>query len=91
MTKMDEAVAGGLAAAAALNDAGYDNTQHLVAAFHRALRERGYCVIAIDDVAVMADDLERNFEHGRDAAVADCKICQAIIRFRAMIAAAQEG
>lgn len=53
------------------------------AALRHALAEAGYCVIATDDVAAMADYLEESYEHGRDAAVGDCKICQAIIRFRA--------
>jgi hypothetical protein len=46
-----------------------------------AARE-GYVLVPKVDMDALCDEAESNFEHGRDAAVGDCAVCQAIIRYR---------
>ncbi len=51
----------------------------------------GWVLVPKADMDALCDEAERNFEHGRDAAVGDCPICQAIIRYRAMIGETRGG
>jgi hypothetical protein len=100
---MDEAIANGLEAAAALNAADYDTTAPLAAAFRRALAEAGYCVVPREPttkMVVAGAKTKGGMELLKAASFAELRGHIADINsddpafqqiYRAMIAAAENG